>query len=1181
MRRILFYFIPLLSTFSFSLRAQAPLQFVPNEGQWKEPFLYKCTSPNADIYLEQGGITYTVGDKDNPAKIDQAKEGGVTTPQLLKFHTYKMKWIGANENANNIPSKKQTAYNNYYLGNDPARWKSNVGIYLNVDYKNLYPGIDLHIASENGNAKYDFIIGKNANPENIRLQYEGLYKMKIEKGNLVLYTSVGAITEMKPYAYQFINGAKKEIACSYKLQGNEVSYYLPDGYDNTQDLIIDPTIVFATLTGSTADNWGFSATYDAQGNFYAGGIVGGAGYPTTTGAFDVSFSGGTTPNTELPCDISITKFNATGSAPIYSTYLGGSGDEMPHSLIVDNNNNLIVAGKTVSSDYPVTTGCYDNSYNGSYDIIVSKFNATGTTLSGSTYIGGSADDGTNISPSYYADQTTLKYNYGDCSRSEVICDKLGNIYVAASTQSGNFPHTANAVKSTLGGSQDGVFFKLNSNLTTLTYSTFLGGNNDDAAYVLALDTSQKHVYVAGGTQSTDFFPTYSSGALYPNYMGGTADGYICRFLNSGAYTLQKVTYLGTSQYDQCYGVQVDLDNSVYAMGQSLGAFPVTAGVYSNPGSRQFIIKMDSLLNTNVYSTVYGSGATTTPNISPVAFLVDTCQNVYISGWGSNIPLANGQSSGMSTNGLPITGDAFQSTTDGNDFYFIVLSKNGLSLLFGSYFGAAGKGEHVDGGTSRFDPDGVVYQAICSSCGGPGNPPGSIPNFPATPGAWATIDGSPNCNLGAVKIAFNLGSVNAEAQANPNATGCAPLTVNFSNESSNATSYEWDFDDGGSSTEPTPIHTFNDPGIYHVRMIAINPNACKVRDTVFLTINVSDTMVNADFDIVKTDSCSHFTIQVTNNSTPPPGGNINNATFHWDFGDGTSFTGAAPPPHTYAAEGTYQVRLIMIYPNACNSPDTVIKPVTFDVFDVSAAFNAPNACSGVATQFTNTSSNATSWQWNFGDGATSSDENPSHAFAVGDYTVTLISGNPQSCNGFDTASVSVSVHPNPVADFAFTPIQPETNKPTTFINQSQGATRYTWDFGDGSTSNEANPVHQYDISGGFNVCLTAFNDYNCSDKRCKTVFSDVLPLADVPTGFTPNADGNNDIVFVRGFSIKEMNFKIFNRWGQKVFESTDPAKGWDGTFEGRPQEMDSYAYLLNVTFKNGTHLSRKGNITLIR
>ncbi len=1170
MQKFLSFLLLILGTFITSSKAQQALQFIPNEGQWSEPFLYKGITSTAEVYLEHGGITYSLGANDNFIKIHDYKEGLSTTAPTLNYHAYKMKWLHANYQAQVVSSKKQNAYHNYFLGNDPNHWKSNVGIYLNVDYKELYSNIDLHIGSEKGNLKYDFIVHPNGNPSDIQLEFEGLNKVKLEQGKLVLSTSVGEIHEFEPFAFQFLNGERKEVACNYKLEGNRLSFEFPEGYDLSQVLTIDPEIIFATLTGSTSDNWGFSATYDKNGNLYAGGIVSGPGYPTTTGAYQLIFGGGTTSILNgMPCDISISKFNTTGNALIYSTYLGGADNEMPHSMVVDTQSNLVIAGKTFSTNFPVTSTAYGQTSNGQCDIFVTKLNATGSALIGSTYIGGAGNDGVNIAPDYTANQTTLRFNYGDNARSEVIVDKQNNVYVASCSQSSNFPVTSNASKSTMTDFQDGVVFKMNSNLSQLLWSTYLGGSSDDAAYVLALDTAQKFLYVGGGTQSGDFFPIAMSNALYPSYQGGLSDGFICRFRNGNNYQLLQATYMGTDAYDQVYGVQTDLENGVYAMGQTMGAFPVNpASSYQNAGSPQFLIKVDSLLSQNTYSTVWGSGPSAAPNISPVAFLVDTCQNVYISGWG-------GISPGTSTNGLPITPDALQSTTDGSDFYFIVFKKNLIDILYASFFGASGKPEHVDGGTSRFNPQGEVYQAICASCGG-----GT--GFPSTPNAYSTVNGSSNCNLGAVKIAFNLGSVNAEAEATPNATGCAPLVVNFGNTSTNATSYDWFFGDGSpNSSDATPTHTYNTPGVYTVMMVAFNPNACKIRDTVYLTVTVSDAEMTSDFSITKLDSCDNFQIALTNLSTPISGGDFSNTTFTWDYGDGATFVGQNPPTHTYTAEGTYTVTLIVVNPDACNSPDTVVKTVTFDVTFVDAGFTAPNVCAGAQTNFANTSTNATTALWNFGDGNASSDISPNHVFAEGSYTVTLIAGNPTTCNLYDTFTTTITAYPSPTAQFSYIPLQPETNEPTQFINQSTGATTYLWEFGDGATTNERSPVHQYLISGAHQACLTVTNEYGCTDKRCVTIYSDIMPLADVPSAFSPNGDGVNDIVFVRGFAIKSLNFQIFNRWGEKVFESTNQEKGWDGTYNGQPQEMDAYAFVLDVVFLDNTTFVKKGNITLIR
>lgn len=1160
----------LCSGYSSSAQGGSVL-FVPNEGQWSHDFLYKGISPNADIYLEHGGITYLTGAAENNALIEAYKDGNIDAP-LLKFHAYKMKWVGGNQQATVVPQSKQGAYHNYFLGNDPQRWKSNVPLFGNVTFKEIYPGIDFYFYSENSYLKYDLVVQPNADISKIKLQYEGTNGLSIEKGNLQIQTSVGKIIEQKPYAFQYIDGVRKEVKCEYVLNGDVLSFKFPKGFDKNQILTIDPQMIFATLTGSVADNWGFTATYDASGNLYAGGIARGAGYPVSTGAFQTLYgTGDIDPSLGIDCDISISKFNATGTTLIYSTYIGGSGNEMPHSLIVDNNNNLIISGKSSSTNYPTTTGAFRTTNAGGFDIIVTKLNAGATALAGSTYIGGTSTDGVNISANYNT-FSTLKHNYGDDSRSEVIVDNNGNIYLSSNTNSSNFPVSSNALKSTLGGTQDGVFLKFNPALTNLIYGTYLGGSNPDGAYSIALDKNQTKVYISGGTQSTDFHTSSTSGAWQSSNAGGI-DGYIMRFDNSGSYNLLRTTYVGTSAYDQNYGIQIDKENNVYVMGQTQGAFPVSPGVYSNPGSRQFLLKLDSTLATRMYSTVFGSGSNVAnANISPVAFLVDTCENVYISGWGG----LSSAAPATSVVGMPITANAIQPTTDGADFYFIVLSTNAQSLLYGTYFGAPGKEEHVDGGTSRFNPNGVVYQAICASCGF-----GS--SFPATPGAYATTKGSSNCNLGAVKIAFNLGSVSVNATATPSTIGCVPFTVQFQDNSANATSWNWDFGDGGSSTAPTPTHTYTTPGTYTVRLIGSNPEGCITADTSFVTITVRADTINANFTYTILDSCVSPRVQFNNTSVGLNGGPTTGATFTWEFGDGNSFTGANPPAHTYPGTGTYVVKLKMTMAGACNSPDSLMRTITFsNLFVAATPLPDITVCANGSVTFPDSSSNALTYEWDFGDGSTATTSPTSHVYTTpGTYTARLIVGNPNTCNKFDTIYVTIRVNPNPTAAFTFTPAVGEPNEPFVFTNQSTGAASYLWNFGDGRTSNETNPVYEYRRSGTFTVCLTATNEFNCVDKICKELQASIFPIIDLPTAFSPNGDGKNDILRIRGYGIEKVHLQIFNRWGEKVFETTELDKGWDGKYKGVLQEMDTYGFLLTAEFVDGTTDKKQGNVTLMR
>lgn len=1150
------------------------IEFVENKGQWSGPFRYKAVTPNSDIYLERDGFTYVVGESQNFIKIDEYKHGSRTELPVLKYHAYKVIFEGASQTAEITGSKPQQHYYNYFLGNDAAKWQTGLHPYHTVDYKNIYNGVDVHIASEGGQLKYDFIIQPGAEVGKIRLKVEGANKIEVKDDNLLIHTSVGTAIEQKPYAYQVINGERKEIPCRYKVLGNIVTYNFPNGYDNTELLVIDPQVVFSTFTGSTSDNFGFTATYDNAGNFYAGGIVFGTGYPFTTGFFQVNFAGGGNAdgNNQL-IDAGISKFDPTGATMLYSTYLGGRESETPHSMVVDGAGNLIVAGRTYSNNFPRRSDSYDTSYNGSGDIFVTKFNASGTALIGSTYIGGTGEDGVNITPIYRI-ETSLKKNYGDDARSEVIIDNANNIYVAGPSSSTDFP-LINGIANK--GGQDGVVFKLNANLTTLIWSTCLGGAAADAAYVLTLDKDQSHLFVAGGTESSGL----GLGAVYQPAQPGGIDGYIARFLNGGNYPLERFTYIGTPAYDQTYGIQIDFEDNVYTMGQTNGNFPVINAGYSNTGANQFVMKIDKDLTAPIFSTVFGSVNATEPNISPVAFLVDTCQHMYISGWGG--PNIIGYPS--STAGMPVllgtpAPTPLSANTDGSDFYFIVLAKNATALLFGAYFGDPSGDEHVDGGTSRFDKNGVIYQSICGGCG-----PGQSA-MPTTAGSWATREKGPNCNLAALKIAFNFSAVDALAKASPDAAICLGESIQFQNSSTNATTYEWDFGDGSqANTQPAPQYTYGRVGKFRVRMIAVNPNACKTRDTTYLDISVDTNKIDAAFDITDIKACPPFSASFANKSrySKTPGAN-NFTRFVWDFGDGQTFTGANPTPHVYATTGNYTVKLTMIDTTSCNSPVTINKEVSFAIDSVSAGLELPPlVCTKKGVAFINTSKKATKYLWKFGDGDTSTAITPTHIYdTTGTFTVKLYAYNPSFCKNVDSVSGIVTVRSGPKADFTHEPMVPETNIPTTFFNHSSNAVSYEWNFGDNTGSTEHTPLpHQYKRTGEYIACLMAKSAEGCADTICKRVATDVLPLADIPTAFTPNGDGNNDILYVVGAGIEAMNLKLFNRWGEKIFESNKQTDGWDGTYKGKQQEMDVYAFVLNITFIDGTTLYKKGNVTLIR
>jgi gliding motility-associated-like protein len=1196
-------------TGTLRLAAQSYLEFVENKGQWESQVKFQGQlGQSGSFYLEKNGFRVLLHNPDDMKRIIESHHNisgvhrpdrpvGVLTSQdqqpadqgiLLHSHAYDMQFAGASDNAQIIPDKKIQTVNNYFIGNDPSKWASNCSVYQAVTYKNIYPNVDVRYYVENGRLKYDLLIYPGGDATHIIMTYAGVDKLSVKNGDLVIKTSVGDVKELAPYAYQFKPTGKTIVDCKYQVNGNTVKFDLKD-YDKNIVLVIDPTLIFSTFTFSATDNWGFTATPGPDGTLFSGSIAFGDKYPVTPGAFQTYHN---PQNGSKKIDIAITRFSPDASSRIYSTYLGGNNDDYPHSLFSDPQGNLVVMGRSYSTDFPGTTV----GPNGGADIVVTKLNATGTGIIGSLKIGGSGADGYNIEDEQQTGNDipqSLIRNYGDDSRSEVILDGAGNIYVAAQTHSTNFPIVGSVFQPTLAGAQDGVVMKINSTCTGLIWSSYLGGSGDDGAFVLSLDPQNNNLYVAGGTGSTNF-PGDKTGVLQPANAGGI-DGFVTIIANNGSAQL-KTTYLGTSSVDIIYGVQFDRKGFPYVMGVSRGAMPVVNAAYSNPNSKQFVAKLKPDLSGFVYATVFGSGDSK-PNMSPVAFLVDRCENVYISGWGGWLAPNNSADpydlAGVF--GMPVTADAIKSTTDNKDFYFFVLKRDATDILYGSFFGQnGGYGEHVDGGTSRFDQQGVIYQAICANCGGGG--PGIT--FPVTPNVVGPYNPGPGCNLAAVKIAFNFAGVSAGPKpfirGVPRSQGCVPMTVDFRDTVLLAKSYEWDFDGDGVTdligTSPTASYTYNAVGTYKVRLIAVDSNSCNVRDTAYTIVRARNDEATLGYNYLKIGPCESLEFQFTNTSISPPGKPFSTQSFVWDFGDNSPkvISGPLPLNHTFPGAGVYNVKLILPDTNYCNAPDTLVRQLRIAPL-VKASFTTPPVgCAPYNAVFTNTSTAGQDFLWDFGDGTTSTQSDPTHLYLkTGTYVIKLVVVDTSTCNKTDSTQFTISVNAKPQAAFTISPVPAEENTPTVFTNGSTGANSFNWIFGDGTSrikNNMDTVVHQYNKTGTYQACLIAINQFGCTDTTCQSVQSIVKPALDVPNAFTPGRPGSrgkNNIIKPEGFGIARVVFTIYNRWGQKLFETTDPNQGWDGTYKGVIQPMDVYVYTLQAEFTDGTKTSKKGDITLIR
>ncbi|MBK7434037.1 MAG: PKD domain-containing protein [Chitinophagaceae bacterium] len=1180
------------------------MQFIENKGQWDDRVEYRGDFSSGSFFLQNQGFTVVVHNTNDLMALSEKLHGhgkapASNLPVTLRSHSYTVDFLGSSQNlVRDVPDKMIPTYNNYFVGKDASKWASDCRIYQAVTYQNVYPNIDVRYYSDEGKLKYDIIVRPGGNPNAIAMRYEGVDALSVKNRELVIGTTVGDIRELYPYSYQASTGKREEVECKYVVRDNVVRFKVKD-YSPDATLVIDPTLIFSTFTGSTQDNWGYTATPGPDGSLFAGGIAIGGGFPISPGAYQTVFGGGNNGDFPGAFDIAIIKFTPNTGNRVYATYLGGNGNEQPHSMICDAQGNLVIAGRSTSDNYPLKPALNKVGLGGAFDIVVTKLNAAGNAILGSIKIGGSGNDGVNIRSKYTppdGDDATRR-NYGDDARSEVILDANNNVYLASCTQSsglestGGFPIRNSAIQTVFGGArQDGVIIKFTPDLNAVLFSTYFGGNGEDACFVLSLNPMTSDLYVAGGTSSNNLLGI-KPGVISGTYGGGETDGFITEIANDGSAIIS-TSYLGTGGNDLVYGVQFDKLGFPYVMGTTTGSWPVVNANYSNPGSKQFISKLKPDLTGYVYSTVFGT-AVAVPNLSPTAFLVDRCENVYVSGWGGGINRNKLYSTAGTLNMPevnPLTGIP---AADGDDFYFFVLEKNAQSQFFGSHFGHNGGqvGDHVDGGTSRFDANGVIYQAVCSCIDG-GGP------FPTTPGVWSSVNRSLSCNEAALKIEMNFAGVGASIKATINGLvdtiGCVPLTIKFTDTLAKGKMYVWVYNDPFNPVRDTTFapnntasHTFTQVGTYRVMLIAVDSNTCNITDTAYVMVKVGDNLVDANFNFIKLDTCNSLRYQF-NNLTTAVLPTYTNQTFLWDFGDGSPKVRANINSviHTFPSTGTYKIRLIVDDTVFCNVPDTAEKLLRISP-NVKALFTTPAiGCVPYPAEFKNTSIGGIDFYWEFGDGTPLViDNNPTvtHTYAnIGTYKVRLIAIDTSTCNKVDTSAYfTITVFAIPSAGFTWAPNPPIANTITRFTNLSAGAIRYQWDFGDGESSTEVNPSHLYNATGSYRVVLYAFNAANCVDSFIASVPIVIFPVLDVPNAFTPGRYGTNGIVKVTGFGIGRMNWRIYNRWGQVVFETTDRKQGWDGTFKGAVQAMDVYTYTLDVEFTDGVKLRKTGDISLLR
>ncbi len=1197
--------------------------FVENKGQWPKEVLFQAKIPGGMMRIQQNGFRYLFWHYPDSMHSHQPPTHG----QVIEAEFLNCKQDFVVDKFNPSPH-----YYNYFYGQTSGSYCYD---YQEVWLRGFYEDIDLRVFYQNHSIKYEFWAKANADISQIKWRYSGEEKIEIQDGKIAVLHRYGVMYEDAPLAW---TEDKQKIEVSYFEQNRLFGFQTSA---TNLGLVIDPTLIFSTFSAATSDNWGNTATFGENGKFYSGGTVSGSQFPATNGAFDETYNGGES-------DVAILKFDSAGNKLLYATFLGGSRTEVPHSLVMNHNQELVILGTTSSSNFPTTLGAYDRTFNGgsatnpmsgrSYgegsDIFVSVLSQDGASLVASTFLGGSGNDGLNHSD--VVNQNINNRNYGDEFRGEVIVDDSNRVYVACVTQSNNFPTTSKALQKTLKGSQDGVLARFSADLKQLQWSSYWGGSGRDMTYSLKIGYDKK-LYVGGGTSSTDF-PT-TSGALHTDYRGGTTDGFVSKFTLEGD-TLLASTYLGTNNYDQVYFIDIDADSGqVVAFGQTLGNYPVSQGVYSNPGSKQFLHAVKNDLSATDWSTIFGSNSNTV-NIVPTAFLVNECSKIFVTGWGGNrINRALTYYLGGFTTDMPTTSGAFQRTTDGEDFYLGVFDKGAKKLLYGTFIGGVvGQGDHVDGGTCRFDKDGVVYHSVCS-CGGRQN------DFPTTPGAFSRTASSDNCTIASFK--FDMNTVLARfSKSSPDSlrsgeAGCLPYRVNFTDLSLGGERFIWDLGDGTRRTfsrRTNLSHTYTKSGVFPVSLSVVDSVTCRLVSVFTDTVKV---FPKRFFFPVDTTICAGQTLRINGAGTDTTA-----ASFRWSPGRGLSDSTQRNPIFFGEDTTTYNLEITNVFGCSETRPVTInVSPQPVAKFEWEAISNCTDL---MQIRLKNTSKNATFFLWNTGLGApdTSASPAPLSFSAPGVYPIGLfafngncsdvfvanvvvqkdtsndfakrvkIQGDTTICRGdsvrlsaqgglrylwspaafvSDTASPNPTVFPQNTTDFRVRIFGPndcfvdrtlrvvvktelETDLefspryvcgalPTVLVrDRLNKAGKYRVQVSDGRVFDRLPDVLTFAKSGSYTLTVVA-TDGNCSDtKTIDLTMESFLPY----NVFTPNGDGVNETFYV---SSQPVALRIFNRWGQKIYESQAYQNDWTG------QSFDDTVFYYEIQLPDGQ--TCKGWVTVLR
>jgi uncharacterized repeat protein (TIGR01451 family) len=714
-----------------------PMAFEANEGQTDGRVRFLSRGRGYGLFLTPTEAVLALREPTVP-EGGPSVGAGLTLPGRAAPHAsrnvavLRMKLLGANRAATMVGLDLLPGKTNYFIGNDPKKWRRGVAEYARVEYRGVYPGISLVYYGNQGQLEHDFVVAPGAGPRKIRLGFEGARKLRLDaNGNLVLTTGEGEVTLRAPLIYQEVDGVRRPVGGQYVLKGKRRVGFEVDHYDRLRPLVIDPVLVYSTYLGGNGNDLGNGIAVDASGSAYVTGYTIATDFPTM----------GANQMDQASYDAFVTKLDPSGASLVYSTYLGGNSNDYGLGIAVDTSGSAYVTGSTDSTDFP-TIGAYQTDQ-GTTDAFVTKLDPSGASLAYSTYLGGNGDD------------------LGD----GIAVDASGSAYVTGYTLSPNFP-TVGAYQTAQASHFHDVFVtKLDPSGASLAYSTYLGGSDSEFGYGIAVDASAS-AYVTGYTGSTDF-PTMGA---YQTDKGGP-DVFVTKLSPSGA-SLGYSTYLGGDSDDLGYGIAVDASGSAYVTGYTQSAdFPTIGAYQTNQAFTDvFVTKLDPSGASLAYSTYLGGNGDDLGN----GIAVDASRSAYVTGYTDSTD-------------FPAVG-AYQTGQALGDVFVTKLDPSGASLTYSTYLG--GKGTDVGNGIA-VDASGDAYVTGYTN---------SAP-FPTTPGAFdTTFNGGP-VDAFIVKLA-PPSQPDADTDGVPDAADNCPTVANPDQA-------DGDGDEIGDACDTCPFDALND------------------------------------------------------------------------------------------------------------------------------------------------------------------------------------------------------------------------------------------------------------------------------------------------------------------------------------------------------------------------------------